>query len=207
MAISTSIVCRVYKGAKTSTAFTAEAMTDSGDHTTYYITNRVKAYWDDSAATTVYVNGSPTACNISYLGGYVTFGSSQGAATITATGKYYAIDKGFIATGYDLEIGCNEVDITALGDTGERSAATVQYGKLTLDAVHEDNKWFDLLGQRIVIAVAESGTFAAASITNGSVYEFYMHPITVKMLAKAKDAVRDTITWSSDSVFQKRVYT
>lgn len=86
--------------AQPAISFTNEAMTDSGDRTTYTITNAAKRYLD--ILTAVVVQTSPDGSSwstaaastytLKYVGGKVTFTSQQpvGTQVRLSSGKYYA---------------------------------------------------------------------------------------------------------------------
>src|SRR4051812_24967950 len=72
-----------------SVATTNEAMTDSGDHTTYSITNTAKKYWDRSVTLTIQksTNGGTTwntvtNYTVQYVGGSVTSASANGGTDL-----------------------------------------------------------------------------------------------------------------------------
>lgn len=87
MAIS-GHVGAIYKASGTSVAFTASAMTNSGDNLRYYITDTAKRYWDNTKAVTVEKSTDggtnwvivTTGFTIEYAGGHVVFSVSQGTA-------------------------------------------------------------------------------------------------------------------------------
>lgn len=95
----TGVVGGISKASGVSTVFTAEAMTDSGDHMRYFITNAAKGYWDLSAPLTVEksTNGGTswaavtTGFIVELCGGNLVFAVSQTTAIFRVTGKYFTL--------------------------------------------------------------------------------------------------------------------
>lgn len=94
-----------------SVAFTNEAMTDKGDHTTYSITNTAKRFWDDSAAFTVqtspdgvtWTTQAASTYTLQYVGGAVIFNSAQASGTqCRVTGNYLTFAEAALC--YDWEL-------------------------------------------------------------------------------------------------------
>jgi hypothetical protein len=98
------LIGAIYKASGTSTAFTNEAMTNSGDNKRYSITNTAKAYWDNTQAVTVKVNGVTvtTGFTIEYAGGNVVFTVSQGANPVTVSGSYLPVAQ--VGGGYNWKL-------------------------------------------------------------------------------------------------------
>jgi hypothetical protein len=125
MAIS-GVVGAIYKAQGTSTAFSAEAMTNSGDNMRYAITNAAKAYWDNTAAVTVEksTNGGgswaavTTGFTIEYAGGNIVFTASQGTALFRTGGKYLtaaAIGGGF---NWKCDVEADMLECTTFASAG-----------------------------------------------------------------------------------------
>ncbi|MCK9570705.1 phage tail protein [Candidatus Pacearchaeota archaeon] len=102
--------------------FAAIDMVDSGDHKTYQAAagNR---YWDEDTAASILVDASPVTSGftVNYLRGSVTFETSQGASTITATGvkrSLLAFQKVFGLFDGKLKIDGKEIDTTSVDDAG-----------------------------------------------------------------------------------------
>lgn len=205
MAIAQGKGTRIYKGAKLHSDMTTEAMTYSGGNNAFCITDKAKRYWDESHAFTVYSNGTPVSpanYSIQYPGGWVVFNSTTyNATTVTVSGGYFAIDKTYQVTGTESEYSYDEVDTTAV-----ECAATRLYpvnptpkGKLTINGLHEDTTWFDRGGGRYIIVDADSGVYAANSITSGTRWEYYARLSDEKGEGmNPKDVLRDTVTLESD---------
>jgi hypothetical protein len=97
MAIS-GVVGAIYKASGTSAAFSQKPLTNTGDHKTYYVTDRNVAYWDQTAVLTLEksVNGGTnwtavtSGFEIQHAGGYIVFAVSQTATPIfRVTGKNF----------------------------------------------------------------------------------------------------------------------
>ena len=207
MAISSGLNVRVYKGAALGTAMTTEAMTDSGDHLRFRITNRAKRYWDDTASFTVYDNGSPAAASgysIEYPGGEVVFTSSKSGHTITVTGAYFVIDKTYGLTAADFSMKYQMEEATQYGDTVSRNYPTVLSAAFNQAGLHEDNTMFGRLGGKYIAVFCESGVYQAASIDSGRRYEFYARLVNQKMPSGAKGVLRDTLALVNEGMVYYR---
>jgi hypothetical protein len=86
-----------------SISLTNEAMTDSGDHTTYFDSTLAHVYWDDTAVPVVQVDTvgdgahystvSSSTYTVQYVGGKIIFNSANTAISlvrISSGGKYFA---------------------------------------------------------------------------------------------------------------------
>lgn len=160
-----------------STSVTGEAMTDSGDHMRYAITNQAKRYWDPNATITVKVNGTPTSnVTIEACGGNVVFPSSQGAATITVDCSYWPYAKYGQCTKYTFKQKPVKEVTTVLNDQGVRRAKGQDDYEITMEGFHEDSTWFNIaINDHLLAAVLhDTGTYSAASST-GPRHECYAH--------------------------------
>lgn len=109
-----------------SVAMTNEALTDSGDHTTYFDANTAHIYWDDSAVPTVqtspdgttWTTQSATLYTVQYVGGKIIWNTPQASGTqvrLSTGGKYFAYST--LASGTDWEFdGTRDfADISSMG--------------------------------------------------------------------------------------------
>jgi hypothetical protein len=90
---------KIYVTSKPSVSFTNEAMTDSGDHITYAITNASKRYLDKGTAATVETSSDSgttwtpisNGFTLRYVGAKVIFTSAQAPTLLVrlASGKYF----------------------------------------------------------------------------------------------------------------------
>lgn len=137
----------------TSVSFTDEACTDSGDHTTYYITNDVKRYWDESSALTVKVDGNAeTAVTIEFAGGRIIFDTPlAGIETVTVSGKYYAMSEEGGIANWNIDIEIELTEVTSLGKTWKEYISTLKGWSLSAE-----KSWFDgaFISKTAKIAVA-----------------------------------------------------
>ncbi len=94
-----------------SVAFTNEAMTDKGDHTTYSITDTTKRFWDDSAAFTVqtspdgvtWTTQAASTYTLQYVGGAVIFNSARASGTqCRVTGNYLTFSQAALCYNWEL---------------------------------------------------------------------------------------------------------
>lgn len=135
-----------------SSSFTGEACTDSGDSTTFYITDTSKRYWDESNGVTVYVASTPTTdITIQYAGGRIVT-STPVIGDVTVDGKYYTMEQqgGFINWSVDVEFATS--DTTAFESNGWKGNVTTLNGW----TVSAERHWFngDFLSRDNVIALA-----------------------------------------------------
>lgn len=111
-----------------SVAFTNEAMTDSGDETTYYITNTSKRFWDDSVSFTVqtspdgvtWTTQSVSTYTIQYVGGAVIFHSAQAGGTqCRVSGSYLTASQAALAYSWELSPARKMNNYVIFGSTWE----------------------------------------------------------------------------------------
>lgn len=110
------------KTAAAGVAFTALALVDSGDHLTYRAAAGYR-YWDESAALTIYSDGSPVTSGftVNRLEGKVTFSASMSGHAITATGtrrSLLAFRKVFGLFDGKIKIDGKEIDTSSVDDSG-----------------------------------------------------------------------------------------
>lgn len=210
MALASGTTVRIYKGATTSTAMTGEAMTDSGDGLRFRVADRAKRYFDDTATWTFYDNGATINASdidhVEYAGGEVVFKTSKAGETITATGKYYAIDKTYMVRNIDQELTVDFEDVTIVGDTATRNYPAVgPNAKLTLEGIHEDNTMFSRLNGKYVVVYSETGVYQAGSITSGTRWEYYARINTDKVGgANPRGVLNDSVTLESEGAVYYR---
>ena len=137
-------------------AFTTEAMTDSGDHTTYYITNDAKRYWDKNTAVIVYVDGTPeTAVTIQYAGGRVVFDTPlAGTEAVTVTGASLTMAEagGFYNWGLDMSTEMSDATTFASNGWKENLPALSEF-TVSAEAYWLNGDFIDILGTEVVLAL------------------------------------------------------
>ena len=124
-----------------STTFTDEACTNSGDNTTYYITDDTKRYWDDGTTVTVEVDAVPeTAFTAVYAGGRITFDTPlTGTEAVTVSGKYYTMEQQGGFTNWSLDQSSNLADSTAFEGNGWKTFLPT-IGEFSVSA---ERHWFN----------------------------------------------------------------
>lgn len=152
----------LYMASGAGVTFTTEAMTDSGDHTTYKHGTAAHRYWDDTASLTIEVStdsgsnwdtADPADYTVEYPSGYVIFASANGGSDLVrASGKYLAVSQ--IGQAYDWEVSpsADVLDVTTFSSTGWKSKTVGLHdasGKAS--SYFLDSTFFDLLGERMVI--------------------------------------------------------
>lgn len=143
----------VYQASGTSTTFTNEACTDSGDHTIYTITSTTKCMWDDLTAVTVQVQthgagGWNTVTNYTadYVGGVITFtGALNSDDLVRVSGKYFTITQVATARKWTLDIERNTVDDSVLGDAWEKPAYVQGKASGQIELQWADAAWLTAL--------------------------------------------------------------
>lgn len=139
-----------------SAAFTTEAMTDSGDHTTYYITDDDKRYWDKATTPTVYVDGSPeTAVTIQYAGGRVVFDTPlAGTEAVTVTGKYFTVSEVGGFYNWTGDFSTEMADKTTFASDGwKESEPILNEFSVSAESYWQNGSFIDRLGTEIILAL------------------------------------------------------
>lgn len=129
MAIS-GVVGAIYKASGTSATFTQKALTNTGDHKSYYITDRTIAYWDQTAVLTLEksVNGGTnwttvtSGFEVQHAGGFIVFAVSQTATPIfRVSGKNFtpvAVGGGY---NWSVDIEADTLEATTFQNNGWKS--------------------------------------------------------------------------------------
>lgn len=161
MAIAGKVGAVYMQTTDSAIAFNAEPMTNSGDNTRYYITDRDKAYWYKNATTTVYVDGvEETAVTIEYAGGYIEFDSAlTGTETVTVTGGYLTVSQvaGFFSWSADVNSDMQES--TTFGDSWKEFMPTLKDFTASAEKYWITNNISDRLGEEVVLVLyVDSGT-------------------------------------------------
>lgn len=150
MAVFTGQTADIYL-ASGSMALTHEAMTDSGDHTNYQVTNAAKRVLD--YATTQQISTSTDGVTwtvqaaslytLNGLTGTVTFNSAQSSSTLARieSGAYLPIAVIAQATDWTLSISADMKDVSVLGSDWKKQiyamrSATVQFNKWWEDSFY-----------------------------------------------------------------------
>lgn len=130
----------------TSTAMTAEAMTDSGDGLTFQITNAAKRAIDPDKTVAVAVDGvtaDATAYTVDYAHGKVAFSESQSGSTVTISANYLPLLSVAEANAVDIDMGYSTVATPRFGDSADRSLPNKAFCSVTLEHLHADNADLD----------------------------------------------------------------
>lgn len=150
----------LYVASGTSTSFTQVTMTDSGDDQTYTTTDTTKRYWDDTATTTIEIStdsggtwSTPAAdtYTIQYVGGVVTFTTSDNTREVRSSGKYFTIAQLGQAFDWELNATANIMDITSFGKTFKVKMGGLLDATAKASRYYLDGTFFDLLGNRLVL--------------------------------------------------------
>jgi hypothetical protein len=139
MNILTGLTGSVYYIAS-STAFSGEAMTDSGGGL-YTITDAAKQPWDPSVVPTLTGTSKPYVSSYGFGGvGYAngTVMLSAAGETFTAAGKYLTLAKGGDITGWSLKLSSTMGDVTCIGDTWKSEVPLLGSATMTIDRYRDD---------------------------------------------------------------------
>lgn len=208
MAIS-GVVGAIYKASGTSAAFTAQAMTQEAGsgNKRYYITDRTKAYWDNTTAVTVEksTDGTTwtiitTGFQIEHAGGYVDFETDQAAATFRVSGKNFtpvAIGGGF---NWTLDIATDTLEVTTFLSAGWKEFLSAQRGfSGSFEKYWKDTEtWIGEVGNTNMILVLYADVVGASKAR----YEGYA-TITANSVSTPAD---DLITESCDFAGAGQLY-
>ena len=144
------------KTTASATAFTTEACTNSGDNTTYYITDATKRYWDKATVPTVYVDASPeTGVTIDYIGGRITFDTPLGGSeAVTVTGEYWTVSELAGFYNWSLDLTADLEDSTTFADSGWRTfTPTLKGFTFGAEAYWQDETFQDRLAEEVVVSL------------------------------------------------------
>lgn len=147
---------RILQQTGNSTAFTAEAMTDAGNHLRYAITNAVKAYWNNAVAIVVETSvdegenwtAVSTGFSIEYAGGNIVFAVARNAAHLfRVSGAYWpvAVWGGFLNWKLSLSVALLDSTTLESGDWKEFTPS-LKEGSISADAFWQDETNMALLG-------------------------------------------------------------
>jgi hypothetical protein len=191
-----------YTNNASSVSMTNEAMTDSGDHTTYTVTNAAHRYWDDTAILTVqtspdgstWTTQSSTLYTVQYVGGKIIWNSAQANGTqvrISTGGKYYAYTTFAQGTDWEFDGQVEMLDTTVIG--GGRAKSYIPgllTGKFSMKAFWVDNTFLNNIqtGFRLIFSGSTNGTKR---------YEAYVYT--------SADKVKDTVNKTVDEDLEFQV--
>jgi hypothetical protein len=134
-----------------STAFTDEAFTDSGDHQTYQITNTAKRVWGRTSTITVKVGGSVTgeSYTLNRLSGKVTFATvNAGRGAVTVTGNYVPMSLLAEAREFRATFSKTLAEDTSLGDADVTRVILNHTETVTIGRWYIDNFFTDELANQ-----------------------------------------------------------
>src|SRR5579885_3503944 len=144
----------LYMASGDPVSFTHEAMTDSGDHTIYNITDATKRYWDDATAPTVEVStdsgstwNTASDYTVQYVGGVVTFGTSDDTRSVRVSGAYLAASQVGQAYSWEVTPSANLMDATTFASAGwKEKIAGLKDASAKASRYFLDGTFQDLLG-------------------------------------------------------------
>lgn len=151
-------------------AFTNEALTDSGDHKDYYITNPLKRYWDDSVVLTVETstNGGTSWATvpasdykIEHVGGHIKFKVARTPTHLfrVTGGKSYAIVQVGGGFGWNADATMDTVDVTTFESGGNKQfLAIIKDWSGGLDSYWINSDTFALFGTKIIAILYVANT-------------------------------------------------
>lgn len=190
----------LYMAGGSPLAFSAEAMTDSGDHIIYSITNAAKRYWDDATAPTIEIStdsgatwatASPNTYTVQYVGGLVTFGSSNSAREVRATGNYLAASQVGNAYNWEVTPTRKELPATVFGDTWEETVMGLLSATAKASRYFIDGSFQELLASRFILILYPD---FGADIR----FEAYAWLTTTPLKVSVSSTVDEELTWKID---------
>lgn len=160
-----------------ATTFTNEACTNTGDNTTYYITNDAKRYWDKDTAVVVKVDSVINAnVTIDHVGGRITFATPlTGLQVVTVSGKYWTVSEMAGFYNWSLDVSADMEDSTTFQSNGWREFTPTLNGfNISAEAYWSDGTFTNRLTEEVVVSlyVNESSDLryeGYAYITNNSI--------------------------------------
>ena len=188
-----------------SVSFTNEALTDSGDHTTYTITNSAKRYLDKSIAVVVQRstdsgatwNTITTGFTLYYVNARITFTSAQNATYLFrfASGSYYPYAQFGDAASAEFAAKVDMQDTTVFNTSGTHSyTPTLLSGTLKCNSYWTNETMVTHLTARDLLVVS----FATPS---GNRYEGYCYTSDSGLKADTKDVLKEDLTFQLTDQF------
>lgn len=166
-----------------SVSMTNEGLTDSGDHTTYTVTNAAHRYWDDTAVPVVQTSPDGTtwttqAANtytVQYVGGKIIWNSAKASGTqvrLSSGGKYFAYSTFAQGNSAELDASPDMLDVSVFGGGRAKQYIPGQSGgKFSLKAFWIDGTFLQMIkdGFKLIFSMAVDGThrYEGYSYTSG----------------------------------------
>ena len=160
MAALVGYLADLYMASGTSVAFTAEVMTDSGDHQTYNVAvgNTAHRYWDDKSALTIQTSPDgvtwttvTTGFTVRYVGGQVTFTTVDATREVRASGNYLPISQVGQAYEWEVSPSANVIDVSVFGSAWKTKIVGLHDSTAKASRYFLDGTFFNLLGSRFVV--------------------------------------------------------
>lgn len=157
----------IYVSGGASTPLSPIAMTDSGDHMTFTVTNSAHKYLDPGVPVTVQTSPDgvtwtsvTTGFNLRYCGGVIQFTNPVSGATPSVqllNGAYFAVSLAGQAKTVEIQTPVDVLDVSAFESNGWKSKLV-----LLSDATWKLSRWwldnfYFLLLRQLVVLVAYSG--------------------------------------------------
>src|SRR5215469_2394827 len=164
--------------AQPAISLTNETCTDSGDHTTYTITNSAKRYLDLNTAVVIQVQthgtgsfNTVTNYTLKHVGGIITFTGANNSDDVVriSSGAYYAYAVILQGHAVDLPLKIAALDVTSFNSTGIET----YIGGLLSGQVKLDRWWLD--NTRINSFTARDLVVVDTTTSSGRRYEGYQH--------------------------------
>lgn len=185
----------IYITSGTSVAFSQQACTDSGDATTFYITDRTKQYFDDAATFTVETStdGGTTwnaaaagTYTLEYPVGKIVFSSAQTGAEVRVSGKSFAATK--VAAGHEWTITANQTtaETTAFGEQWKSYKAVMRDSTATIQDYYQDDTFLAAMTGKLILQLY-------ASETGVQYYAGYTHITKDDIKASVDSIIGETV--------------
>lgn len=179
-------------------ALTNEATTDSGNHTTYTITNSVKRYLDLNTPVVVALQtggAGPfnvvTNYTLKHVGGIITFASANGATDVVRinSGSYYAYAALASAHVADYSAKCAALDVTTFNSGGVES----YIGGLLGGTLKCNDWWINTV--RAASLLARDLLVLSFQTVSGRRFEGYVYATDCNIKSDVKAAVSEDLTF------------
>jgi hypothetical protein len=200
MAISGKVAAVYVQTDDAAVAFTNEECVASDDGLRHTIADEDMRYWDPDTPVVVKVDGETVTSGftLEHAGGVVVFDADP-EGEVTVSGKYLTVEKAGGFYNWSLDLSAEMAETTAFGDPWKKFTPTVKEASGSAECYWGDERFFDALGSRVVIALYVDDREGSKQRYEGFA-RISSDGVTVDMT----DVIKETIDFQGDGPFYYR---